>query len=91
MNPIAEELNQHIDKANAFLTAMMSQVGRQLFFPKGILTQSAEAKEKAGRFNATAGIAMEKGETMRLGSVMQMICAVLRSTRFAAAVAVDAI
>jgi aspartate/methionine/tyrosine aminotransferase len=73
MNPIAKELNQHIDKGNGHLTAMMSQVGRQLFFPKGILTQSAEAKEKAGRFNATAGIAMEKGKTMRLGSVMQMI------------------
>lgn len=73
MSPIAEELNQHIDKGNAYLTAMMSQVGRQLFFPRGILVQSAEAKEKAKRFNATAGIAMEKGETMRLGSVMQMI------------------
>ena len=73
MNPIAKELNQCIDKGNGHLTAMMSQVGRHLFFPKGILTQSAEAKEKAKRFNATAGIAMEKGETMRLGSVMQMI------------------
>lgn len=73
MNPIAEELNRHIDDGNANLTAMMSKIGRHLFFPKGILAQSAEAKEKAYRFNATAGIAMEKGETMRLDSVMQMI------------------
>ncbi|MFZ0724208.1 MAG: aminotransferase class I/II-fold pyridoxal phosphate-dependent enzyme [Desulfobacterales bacterium] len=73
MNPIAEELNQRLDSGNPHLTEMMSRIGRQLFFPKGILVQSAEAKEKAHRFNATAGIAMEQGETMRLDSVMRMI------------------
>lgn len=73
MNPIAQELNQRLDGGNPQLTEMMSRIGRQLFFPKGILVQSAEAKEKAHRFNATAGIAMENGETMRLGSVMRMI------------------
>ena len=73
MNPIAEELNQRIDNGSPCLTKMMSRIGRRLFFPKGILVQSAEAKEKAHRYNATAGIAMEKGETMRLDSVMRLI------------------
>lgn len=73
MNPIAEELNRIIENGNPHMLGMMSGIGRQLFFPKGILTQSAEAKEKAHRFNATAGIAMEKGETMRLETVMHMI------------------
>jgi len=48
-------------------------VGKQLFFPKGILSQSAEAKEKAHRFNATIGMATEKGQTMCLPSVMGML------------------
>ena len=73
MNPIAIELNQAIESGNPHLLEMMSAVGRQLFFPKGILTQSAEAKEKAHRFNATAGIAKEKGRTMRLDSVAELI------------------
>jgi aspartate/methionine/tyrosine aminotransferase len=73
MNPIAQELNQIIEEANPHLMEMLSPVGEQLFFPKGILTQSAEAKVKAHRFNATAGIAREKGHTMRLDSVMNLI------------------
>jgi len=73
MNPIAAELNQTIAEAAPELMQMLSPTGRELFFPRGILSQSAEAKEKAHRFNATAGIAKEKGRTMQLNSVMQMI------------------
>ena len=73
MNPIAIDLNQTIENGNPRLLEMLSAVGRQLFFPKGILTQSAEAKEKAHRYNATAGIAKEKGRTMGLNSVMNLI------------------
>jgi len=32
-----------------------------LFYPKGGLTQSAEAKAKAGKYNATIGIATSQG------------------------------
>jgi aspartate/methionine/tyrosine aminotransferase len=48
-------------------------VGKNLFFPKGILSQSAEAKEKAHKFNATIGMATEKGGIMYLPSVMAMV------------------
>lgn len=70
MNPIAQELNQIIQTGNPYLFEMLSDVGKNLFFPKGILSQSAEAKEKAHRVNATIGIATEKGRTMYLPSVM---------------------
>ena len=73
MNPLAEELNQLIAQSNPQLLEMLSPVGRQLFFPKGILSQSAEAKEKAHRINATIGIAKEEGHTMRLDSMMEAI------------------
>ncbi|MDY7035194.1 MAG: aminotransferase class I/II-fold pyridoxal phosphate-dependent enzyme [Thermodesulfobacteriota bacterium] len=73
MNPLAQELNEIIKKANVHIYEMLSEVGKELFFPKGLLTQSAEAKEKAHRFNATIGMAMEKGRTMHLPSVMAMV------------------
>ncbi|MCJ7810422.1 MAG: aminotransferase class I/II-fold pyridoxal phosphate-dependent enzyme [Desulfobulbaceae bacterium] len=72
MNPLAEELNQIITSGNEHVFNMLSGVGKNLFFPKGILSQSAEAKEKAYKFNATIGMATEKGRTMFLPSVMSM-------------------
>ena len=74
MNPIAQALNQNIEKGNPYLMEMMSDMGKNLFFPKGILSQSAEAKEKAYKLNATIGIATEKGRTMYIPSVMDSIC-----------------
>lgn len=73
MNPIAEELNQIIRAGNEHIYETLSEVGKNLFFPKGILSQGAEAKEKAHRFNATIGMATEKGRTMYLPSVMAML------------------
>jgi len=73
MNPIAKELNDALKKANAHVYEMLSRVGKNLFFPKGILAQSAEAKKKANKFNATIGMATEKGRTMYLPSIMDMV------------------
>jgi aspartate/methionine/tyrosine aminotransferase len=73
MNPIAEQLNRTIEKENPNLLNMLSKMGRNLFFPKGILSQSAEAKEKAYKLNATIGIAKENGRTMHFSSVMSML------------------
>ena len=55
LNPIAKELNDRLAKAAPEVLAMLSPLGRRLYFPRGILTQSAEAKEKGHRFNATIG------------------------------------
>ncbi len=73
MNPLASELNQIIQKCNPQILEMLAPVGKALFFPKGILSQSAEAKEKAHRINATIGIAKESGHTMCFDSVMSSI------------------
>jgi aspartate/methionine/tyrosine aminotransferase len=74
MNPLAAELNQIIVNANPYLMEMLSDIGKKLFFPKGILSQSAEAKEKAHKINATIGIAKEEGRTMYFKTVMESIC-----------------
>ncbi len=73
MSPIAKELNGIIQTGNNHVYDMLSSVGKKLFFPKGILSQSAEAKEKAHKFNATIGMATEKGDTMFLPSIMAML------------------
>jgi aspartate/methionine/tyrosine aminotransferase len=73
MNQIAKELNEIIRGGNEYVYGMLSGVGKNLFFPKGILSQSAEARKKAHKFNATIGMATEKGKTMYLPSVMAMI------------------
>jgi len=74
MNPLAQELNDILVRGNPHVLDMLSHVGKNLFFPKGILSQGAEAKEKAHRFNATIGMATEKGRTMHLPSVMNCLC-----------------
>ena len=73
MNPLAEQLNQTLKAFAPQVYDMLSDVGRKLFFPKGILSQSAEAKEKAHTINATIGIAKEAGDTMVLDTVADQI------------------
>ena len=73
MDPIANQLNEIIIQGNEYVYEMLSDVGKTLFFPKGILSQGAEAKEKAYKFNATIGMATEKGRTMHLPSIMAMV------------------
>lgn len=68
---LASELNGAIRNGAPDVFEMLSALGRELYFPKGILTQSAEAKQKATRYNATIGIARENGKAMHLPSVMK--------------------
>jgi aspartate/methionine/tyrosine aminotransferase len=69
-NKLATELNEIIGRDNPNVFGMLSEMAKELFFPKGILTQSAEAKQKAHRYNATIGIAKENGHAMHLSAVM---------------------
>ncbi len=74
INAIAQELNAIIKTGNPYLMEMFSKTGRRLYFPKGILSQSAEARQKAyDKFNATIGIATENLGTMCLPAVMDFI------------------
>lgn len=70
---LANELNAVIQKESAETFGMLSSLGREFYFPKGILTQTAEARQKAKRFNATIGIAKEKGGPMFLPAVMDLL------------------
>jgi hypothetical protein len=39
MNPLAEALNQIVAQCNPNILDMLSGIGKQLYFPKGILSQ----------------------------------------------------
>lgn len=73
MNPQAQELNNIISSKNPAVLEMLSQKGKNIFFPKkGILGQGAEAK--GTRINATIGAAIEDdGSPMRLNSIDEKI------------------
>ena len=71
LSPLAEALNERLPAAAPAVHHLLSGYGRRLYFPKGILSQSAEAKEKAHRFNATIGIATEDGGPMYLPSIQE--------------------
>ena len=73
MNPITQELNTTIKDAAPHVYEMLSDMGKALFFPKGILSQSAEAKTKADKINATIGIAKEGNSVLSLSSVTRYI------------------
>ena len=69
LNPLAQALNETLEQDAPEVLEMLSRLGRALYFPKGILSQTAEAKEKAHRFNATIGIATEGSGSMYLPSM----------------------
>lgn len=73
LNPIAEELNQNIQKTSAVVYSMLSDFGRRIYLPKGILSQSAEAQEKAYHLNATRAIAIKDNHVMHLEVSQQLI------------------
>ena len=73
LNPIAQSLNEKLEEAGPEVLSMLSEYGRRLYFPKGIISQTAEAKQKATRFNATIGIATEDGGPMSLASISNQL------------------
>ena len=67
MHPLAIELNAVL--GGTIADALLSDLGRRLYFPKGIVAQSAEAKKHATRANATIGIATRAGAPLFLPSI----------------------
>ncbi|ARJ27084.1 aminotransferase class I/II-fold pyridoxal phosphate-dependent enzyme [Staphylococcus lugdunensis] len=62
MNPLAQNLNNELYQYNPEVLSMLSQLGKEMFYPKGILSQSADAKST--KYNATIGMATDKDGKM---------------------------
>ncbi|MFA6619250.1 MAG: aminotransferase class I/II-fold pyridoxal phosphate-dependent enzyme [Candidatus Neomarinimicrobiota bacterium] len=73
MNPLAIELNEQLKKEAPVIYELLSQKGRESYFPKsGILSQSMQAKNTD--INATIGIALnDDGSPVHLSSFEKMI------------------
>ncbi len=69
MHEIAKRLNDTIQKVNPSVYEMLSEIGREIYMPEGIVTQGNEAKQKATKFNATIGIATANKRPMYLESI----------------------
>ncbi|MDR1216944.1 MAG: aminotransferase class I/II-fold pyridoxal phosphate-dependent enzyme [Treponema sp.] len=67
MNVLAEELNNALEGTIA--GRMLSKVGRRIYFPKGIIAQSAEAKKAASKANATIGMAFSHGSPLLMSVI----------------------
>ena len=70
LNPLAIELNEQLRDAVPAVFALLSELGKRIYLPKGILSQTAEANTKAHRFNVTRAIALDfsrdEGDMMHL-------------------------
>lgn len=73
MNPLAQELNRTLETRNSNVYHLLSDLGKALYFPKGILSQTAEAQKKATVYNATVGVATEGPEPMYLPCIQKYI------------------
>ncbi len=73
IDPLAIELNETLRTHAPMLYDALSALGKELFFPRGILTQTAEAKKAAHRYNATIGMATVKGKPLYLRSLRKYI------------------
>jgi aspartate/methionine/tyrosine aminotransferase len=67
MNPLADELNRALDGTVA--GRLLSDFGRRMYFPRGIIAQSVEAKKMARKANATIGMAYAQGKPLVLPSL----------------------
>ena len=66
INPLAAELNRRICTTTPTVYTLLSDLGKRIYLPKGILSQSAEASEKAHRINATRAVAMADRQLLHL-------------------------
>ena len=71
INPLAKELNETL--ASCVAGRLLSGLGKRLYFPKGIIAQSGEAKKFGTTANATIGMALKDGKPLMLSSLKDQL------------------
>ena len=67
INPLAQELNESLKNTSA--EKLFSDLGKRIYFPKGIIAQGGEAKQKAFTANGTIGTTVINGKAAILPSI----------------------
>lgn len=70
INPLAQELNKTLKGSIA--DSLMSEMGRRLYFPNGIIFQGGEAAKDAHLANGTIGMAVSNGTPIELDSYKKL-------------------
>jgi len=73
INPTAVALNADIENENNSVFNMLSEFGRRMFFPKGILQQSKEVSVKSPKLKATIGMAMQNGKLLTYNYASELV------------------
>jgi aspartate/methionine/tyrosine aminotransferase len=71
LNSLAQELNDILKNTSA--EALFSDMGRRMYFPKGIIAQSGEAKKAASKANGTIGMTVIKGKPAILPCIQNQV------------------
>lgn len=72
LNELAQELNKTLEGTT--VGALLSDLGTRLYFPKGIIAQSGEAKKSASFANGTIGMCMgDDGNPVTLPSINENV------------------
>ena len=73
LNPLAAELNKQLRAASPAVFSLLSELGKRIYLPQGILSQTAEANTKAHHFNATRAIAQYNDDLMHLAVSRELV------------------
>ena len=71
INPLAQELNDALKGTTP--GELLSDVGTRLYFPKGLIAQSAEAKKLGKTANGTIGTTVVEGKPIMLPSIKKYV------------------
>lgn len=71
LHSLAQELNEVL--APTIPGQLLSDFGLRMYFPKGIIAQSAEAKQFGKVANATIGMTVHEGEPVVLPSIHKQV------------------
>ncbi|HZK20489.1 MAG TPA: aminotransferase class I/II-fold pyridoxal phosphate-dependent enzyme [Treponemataceae bacterium] len=66
---LAQELNNIL--ADSTIGVMLSDLGSRMYFPKGIIAQSVEAKNHGKKANATIGVTLKNGTPLILPAIQE--------------------
>lgn len=69
INALAQELNETLSPTVA--GRLLSDFGKRIYFPKGIIAQSGEAKQHGKTANATIGMAVRAGKPLMLSALAE--------------------
>lgn len=75
MNEDARLLTEILD--TTCIGSLLSDFGKNIYFPKGIMAQATEASKHASRYNASAGIALEHKQPLHLSTISSLLDASL--------------